>query len=107
MFSYFPKGINDTKPQQVIDIEVCKLLIQNNIKKDVIQNIWSLEYRSSDYTKTKALLPYITPHGTFLKNREDACLDKFSGLLYFDVDDVVIDIELYKSQLIQKYKTVK
>lgn len=77
--SYF-KSYNDTSP---IDINLITFINSRKYKSEI--DFIRLLDEKSERDKKKALLPCITPSGTF-NYRNEAGLIKHSGLIQFDID---------------------
>lgn len=107
MFSYFEKGIKDTKPSRFIGLPELVQIIRFNPNKDKIDTIRNLRKNDDEYYKVlKSELPNITPVCMVReRNLEGENFEKnfiqFSNYLYYDFDKW--NAEGYKRYFIDKY----
>jgi hypothetical protein len=107
VFSYFEKGITDTRTSKFIGFSELVKLIRQNPNRDKIETIRNLRCIADEsYKKLKAELPYITPACmVHERNLDGENLEKnliqLSQYLYFDIDKW--NSAGYKEYFINKY----
>jgi hypothetical protein len=109
MYSYFEKGIKDTKPKKIIDIiELVKFIKDISRKPELVVIRQFKRDGNEDFKELKRKLHNITPNSILrIRNLETDgdFSDNFiqgSGYLYYDVDRVPNILE-FKKEFIRKY----
>lgn len=79
-------------------------MIKQNKRKEDIEKLWNLPYRSEEYIKLKIKLPAITPAGIFQGKRSPENIFQLSGYMFFDIDlNDDIDIDEYRNDLLKRF----
>ncbi len=108
MFSYFEKGITDTKCQRIIGLPELRQLIRNNPHAGKIVELRRLRKDGNEHYKVlKSRLPNITPNCIVSERNLDhkhinSSLRQFSQYIYFDFDGQN-NPEDYKRYFIERY----
>jgi hypothetical protein len=108
MFSYFEKGINDTKCNKFVGLPELRKLISQNPNAEKISTIRNLRYNADEnYKSLKSELPYITPNCLLReRNLKGANIEnnfiQFSQYLYYDID-VNSNPYDYKKYFVDRY----
>jgi hypothetical protein len=67
-----------------ISLEQLVKIVQNNPQKDLIENIRSVPYKSTEYNNLKLKVNCITPHGTFDSLCNDGLVSLSSYSYYYN-----------------------
>jgi len=109
MIPIYEKGIKSTTPNRKIDLtELYQLILIGGSHRGLIETIRHLKQNGNDYYKTlKESLPNITPHVDVKERKlEDDHFTEnficFTGLLYFDLDNVK-NVLQEKQRIIEQY----
>ena len=79
--------------KEIITIQQLQSIVKNNPQKKYIEYVRGLEYKSSEYNKSKENIHCIMPHGLF-NNLGNDNLISFTNYLYYDIDGIDTKNEL-------------
>jgi Ca2+-binding EF-hand superfamily protein len=88
-------GIKNTLPDKEISLPELVAIYQNKAIKEICKKI-SIETDPIKRKELKLLLPYITPHGTFIKRADELITSYNKNILAIDIDYIKPGAELKK-----------
>ena len=102
--SFYKKGYKSKVADRNMNLNEVYLFIKNHPGKAKIKLLRSLKKEDDEYSKLKAQLPCVTPHGTFGASKRILDLIALSDYLYFDIDTESTEEMLrIKKSLIEKH----
>ncbi len=93
IFSFFKSGITQTKPDKSVDLSFVFERIKNGFERNRVDLIRSENDKKKQNT-IKEKLPYVTFSGVFSPPRSVSTIEKYSGLIQLDIDNLPESVHL-------------